>query len=90
MFKTLWEKIKAWFKAVFGPVGSIINARLTMLAGLATGAIGLMDWSPLLSLFGSSTVFNKTQVIALGSITFVKGLFDELIRRRNATDLKTA
>lgn len=88
MLSTLWQKIKDWFKATFGPVGSIINARLTMFGGLITGAVGFMDWSPLLNFFGTNTAFNQTQVIALGAIAFIKGLVDELVRRANDPLLK--
>jgi len=39
-----------------------------------------MDWSPFFGL----TAFDKTQVIWLGSISLVKGVFTELARRRNS------
>lgn len=42
-------------------------------------AAGAMDFSPLLGL----TNFDKTQVMYLGAISFVKGMFTELARRRN-------
>jgi len=84
MFKTIWEKIKA----VAGPVGSIIEARATALIGLVTAGIGFMDWSPLTSLFGSTTQFSQNQVMALGAITFVKGIFSEITRRANDPLLK--
>lgn len=45
-----------------------------------------MDWSPLLNI-DMGTNFNRTQVIWLGGISFVKGLFTEIARRRGATDL---
>jgi hypothetical protein len=79
MFETIWTKIKS----AAGPVGSIIEARVTALAGLVTAGIGFMDWSPLTSLFGTGTVFNQTQVMALGGIAFVKGIFSEITRRAN-------
>ncbi len=84
MFKTIWEKIKT----VIGPVGSIIEARVTALTGLIISGVGFMDWSPLTSLFGSGTAFNKTQVMALGAIAFVKGVFSEITRRANDPLLK--
>lgn len=84
----MFDTIKAKLKTIFGPVASIINARLTMLFGLATAGVGLMDWSPLISTIGTSTAFNKTQVFALGAIAFVKGLVDEVARRANDTTLK--
>ena len=42
-------------------------------------AVGAMDWSPLLGV----TNFDKKQVLYLGGISFVKGIFTELARRRN-------
>ena len=47
-----------------------------------------MDWSPLTTLFGSSTQFSQSQVMALGAITFVKGIFSEITRRANDPLLK--
>lgn len=84
MFKTIHDK----FLAMLGPVGSIIEARLTALAGLVTGAVGFLDWSPLTSLFGTGTAFSKEQVMALGAVTFVKGIFSEITRRANDPLLK--
>lgn len=84
MFNTIKDKILA----TLGPVGSIIEARLTALAGLATGAVGFMDWSPLTNLFGTGTAFSKEQVMALGAITFVKGIFSEITRRANDPFMK--
>lgn len=46
-------------------------------------AVGAMDWSPLLGL----TNFDKRQVMYLGSISFAKGIFTELARRRNLKEL---
>ena len=45
---------------------------------------GAMDYSPLLGI----TNFDKKQVIYLGTISFVKGLFTELARRRNMLETK--
>lgn len=84
----MFEKIKQKFWAVVGPVGSIIEARATMLAGFVTGAVGLMDWSPLLSFFGTTTAFTRAQVLALGAVTFVKGAVQEITRRYNDPSLK--
>lgn len=84
MFDTLRQK----FWAVVGPVGSIIEARLTMLFGVVTGAVGLLDWSPLLNLFGTSTDFNTKQITGLGAVVFVKGVVQEITRRFNDPLLK--
>lgn len=79
----MWNDIKDRFWAVVGPVGSIIEARLTMIFGFITSVVGLMDWSPLLNLFGESTAFTKAQVLAIGAITFIKGVAQEITRRYN-------
>lgn len=42
-------------------------------------AFAAMDWSPLLGI----TNFDKKQVMYLGGISFIKGIFTELARRRN-------
>jgi len=47
-------------------------------------AFGAMDYSPLLGI----TNFDKKQVIYLGAISFIKGLFTELARRRNMNETK--
>jgi hypothetical protein len=46
---------------------------------------GFMDYSPLLGL----TAFDKKQVLWLGGISFVKGLFTELARRRHMMEETT-
>lgn len=74
--------------AILGPVGSIIEARVTAFAGLVTSAVGFMDWSPLTNLFGTGTAFTKEQVMGLGAVTFVKGIFSEITRRANDPLLK--
>jgi len=84
----MWDKIKTWFKVTFGPVGSIIEARITALTGLGIAGVGFMDWAPLTNLFGAGTAFNKTQVMALGAIAFIKGVFSEITRRANDPTLK--
>lgn len=73
-----WDDLKSWFKYS----ESILLARMVAFTGLITSAIGLMDWSPLLSLDVSSG-FSQAQVIWLGAVTFVQGLVAEFARRRN-------
>ena len=70
-----WDAIKAFF--VYSE--TVVIARTEALVGLLTMAFGAMDYSPLLGI----TNFDKKQVIYLGGISFVKGLFTELARRRN-------
>lgn len=70
-----WDAIKAFF--VYSE--TVVIARAEALIGVITMAAGAMDFSPLLGL----TNFDKTQVMYLGAISFVKGMFTELARRRN-------
>ena len=70
-----WDAIKAffWYSE------TIAIARAEALIGLLTIGFGAMDYSPLLGI----TNFDKNQVIYLGGVSFIKGLFTELARRRN-------
>jgi len=70
-----WDAIKAFF--VYSE--TVVIARTEALIGLLTMGFGAMDYSPLLGI----TNFDKKQVIYLGGVSFVKGLFTELARRRN-------
>jgi len=70
-----WDAIKAFF--VYSE--TVVIARTEALVGLLTMTFGAMDYSPLLGI----TNFDKKQVIYLGGISFIKGLFTELARRRN-------
>lgn len=72
-----WDTVKAFFKYSL----SILNARCTALAGLVTAAVGMLDWSPLLGL-NFDTGFSQKQVFWTGAVVFVKGLIDEVSRRR--------
>jgi len=80
---TWWDEVKAFFKYS----ETILLARLTAITGLVTTAVGYMDWSPLLGL-DLNTGFSKAQVMWTGGIVFIKGIIDEIARRRNALDLK--
>lgn len=46
-------------------------------------AVGAMDWSPLMSI-DYATDFKPRQLIGVGTVTLVKGVIDEVARRRNA------
>jgi hypothetical protein len=50
-----------------------------MVTGFFTMVFASLDYSPLLGL----TAFDKKQVLYLGGISMVKGVFTELARRRN-------
>jgi hypothetical protein len=70
-----WDAVKAFF--VYSEV--VVIARAEALVGLLTMVFGYMDYSPLLGI----TAFDKKQVLWLGGISFIKGLFTELARRRH-------
>ncbi len=74
-----WDAIKAFF--VYSE--TVVIARAEALIGLLAIGLGAMDYSPLLGI----TNFDKKQVIYLGGISFVKGLFTELARRRNMMEI---
>ena len=82
MFKTLLNKIKAFFKNS----ETIFLARLESVAGIFWAVIEGMDWSAILSLDFTNALASR-QAIFIGGILFVKGVLLELARRRNATDL---
>ncbi len=74
--QTIWTDILSFARYSH----SILVARLTMVSGFLIAVVGSLDWSPLLGL-NIDTGFNKTQVIWLGIITFIKGILDEIARR---------
>lgn len=74
-----WEETKAFFKYS----ETIFLARLTAFTGLVTAVIGSVDWSPVFSGLGVDTGFSWKQTTWLGIGIFVKGIIDELARRRN-------
>lgn len=73
-----WDSVKAFF--VYSE--TVVIARAEAVVGLFTMAFAAMDWSPLLGV----TNFDQTQVLWLGGISFVKGVFTELARRRNMNE----
>lgn len=70
-----WDAIKSFF--VYSE--TVLIARAEALVGVLTMTFAAMDYSPLLGI----TNLDKTQVLWLGGVSFVKGLFTELARRRN-------
>jgi len=76
-----WEDCKAFFKYS----ETIFVARLTMLFGFVSAAVGAMDWSPIYNVLGTDPGFTKNQAMWLGITTFAKGMLDEYVRRRNST-----
>lgn len=75
-----WEELKAFFKYS----ETIFLARLTAFSGLITATVGSVDWSPVFNGLGVDTGFSWKQTTWLGLGIFVKGIIDELARRRNA------
>lgn len=75
-----WEEAKAFFKYS----ETIFLARLTAFTGLLTAVAGSVDWSPVFNGLGLDTGFSWKQTTWLGIGIFVKGIIDELARRRNA------
>lgn len=78
-FNKWWEEVKAFFKYS----ETIFLARITAFTGLVTATIGSVDWSPVFSGLGVDTGFSWKQTTWLGIGIFVKGIIDELARRRN-------
>ena len=70
-----WDAIKAffWYSE------TLALARAEAAIGVITIAAGTMDWSPLFGI----TNFDKKQILWLGGLSFAKGVFTELARRRN-------
>lgn len=81
MLKSWWEEIKAFFHYSV----TIVIARATMLTGLLTTVVGSVDWSPVFNGLGLDTGFSWKQTSWLGIGIFVKGVIDELGRRRTLT-----
>jgi len=91
----MWTKLKAklneWYeglKAWFHNSETIFYARMSALVGLATAAFGSLDMAPLWSLFGTGTAFTFKQVAWIGGLLLTQGVVLEIIRRRNAPELK--
>lgn len=87
------ETIKGWYQTAWDwsyNAGSIVMARLTAIAGILTSAVSFMDWSPLFALLGVDTGFTTNQAFWLGAALFVKGIFDEIVRRSNTVVTEAA
>lgn len=79
-FTNTWEELKSFFKYS----ETIFLARITALTGLLTVVFSSVDWSPIFSGLGVDTGFSWKQTTWLGVGIFIKGILDELARRRNA------
>ncbi len=76
--QTKWDMIKSMFRNSL----TIFLARSTALAGIVTSTVGVMDWSPLWSIFTTGTFLTKQQMIAIGIGVIGMGVTTELARRR--------
>ena len=87
----MWNKIKQWTQSAKdwwnNVVHTILLARLTALTGFIVGAVGSMNWAPLLAI-DVDTGFSRNQVVWLGVLMFAQGVVFELVRRYNAPDIK--
>lgn len=79
MFSSWFEEAKAFFRYS----ETIFLARVTAFSGLVTAVVGSVDWSPVFNGLGMDTGFSWKQTTWLGVGIFVKGIIDELARRRN-------
>lgn len=81
--KTFKEK----FWAAFNQSGTILKARLEMLLGLVTGAVSMIDWSPLLGFGKDVTEMSWKAGLGVASYMFLTGLTAEITRRRGTRTL---
>ena len=75
--QTALDHVKAFFKYS----ETVALARTEAIVGFVTVVIGSLDWSP----FFGMTSFDQKQVVWLGSISLIKGVVTEIVRRRNST-----
>lgn len=77
--KTKWQNFWDWCSNS----GTILLGRIQMGIGFVISAIAATDWSPLYSLFGTTTEFNHYQLLGIGTSVALNGLITEWVRRRN-------
>ena len=61
--KSMWRSVKDWFYNAW----SVFLAYVYGLIGAAIGVVGLIDWSPMLTLFQTSTNFTNKQLMGIGA-----------------------
>jgi hypothetical protein len=83
MLNKAWNSFKAWFKHSW----SIFIARLEVLAGVLTGALGALDWSAIANLDWTQGVKNTGTLIVAG-LLIVKGIVSEIGRRAGTVETK--
>ena len=85
MLSNLYVGVKKWFKRSW----SIFIARLEVLAGVLTGALGGLDWTSLANLDWTHGVKNTGTLIVAG-LLIVKGLVSEIGRRSGTVETPDA
>lgn len=80
----MWAKIKQFFH----DSETIFMARLEVILGFVTAALGGIDWTPLLSA-GTVPDFSVNLAVNIGVIMIIKGLLLEWARRRRDPELVT-
>lgn len=87
MFKAIKDKYNEIVAKYFKGAGSILNAWITAAFGLLLSVSSLVDWSPLFNL-NIGMDFNWKQVLFIGVLTFIKGVFDYGVRIYKSNELK--
>jgi hypothetical protein len=80
----LWDGTKAFFKRS----ETIFLARAEAVIGVIVAGVAAMDWSPLLSIAGTSTGFTKQQLYGLGGLLVARGVLGEWARRRRTKEIE--
>lgn len=81
--KTAYDKFWAWCKNS----GTILLARLSVLAGIIVTAFTTIDWSILYALFGDPAGFTAKQAYSIGGWLLLQGILMEIIRRKNTKEI---
>lgn len=79
-----WDGTKAFFKRS----ETIFLNRIETVSGVLIAGIAAMDWHPLISLVGTGTAFNKTQMYSLGGLLVARGVIGEWARRRGTKEVE--
>lgn len=81
--KTAYDK----FWALCKNSGTILLARLSVLAGIIVTAFTTIDWSVLYALFGDPAGFTAKQAYSIGGWLLLQGIIMEVVRRRNTKEI---
>jgi hypothetical protein len=81
MIKDTWNKVKAFFHYSW----SILIARIEAITGvIVAGALGI-NWDAVIA--GAQTGMTRTNMLILGGLLFVKGVFTEAGRKAGTVTL---